>query len=159
MPALLANLDHPAEEVRFAVAIALSAIAGGDQSEAVVSALIRLSTDADGDVRDWATMGLGSITEKDDDAIRDALAARLDDPEGDTAGEALLGLALRKDARALRPLLTRLEDGPGNLIVEAAGALGSPDALPALRRLKAEGWDEGDPRPTVLDDAIEACSR
>jgi HEAT repeat protein len=103
-------------------------------------------------------MGLGSMLEVDSPAIRDALAARLDDQEGDTAGEALLGLARRKDPRALEPLLIWLDDQPGNLIVEAAAALGSPRALAALLRLENEGWEAGDARPSVLDDAIRACS-
>ena len=43
------------------------------------------SQDVEGEVRDWATMGLGSRLEVDNPAIRNALAARLDDLEGDTA--------------------------------------------------------------------------
>ena len=158
LPAVLRHADHPSEEVRFAVAVALPTVAGELPDDGVIAAMIRLSQDVDGEVRDWATMGLGTRLEVDNPAIRDALAARLDDDEGDTAGEALLGLALRKDSRALAPLLAWLDDQPGNLVVEAAAALGSPEALPALLRLKEEGWEEGDPRPSVLDDAIQACS-
>jgi hypothetical protein len=51
--------------------------------------------------------------DEDTDAIRDALAARVDDPDGDTSGEALLGLARRHDPRALPVLLARLDDDPG----------------------------------------------
>jgi hypothetical protein len=129
---------------------------GGPPSPHAIEALIALSADPDGETRDWATFGLGSqLEEEDTDAIRDALAARLDDPDGDTSGEALLGLALRRDPRAL---LARLDDDPGNLIVEAAAALGAPEALPALQHLKREGWELDEPRPSLLDDALRACA-
>jgi hypothetical protein len=55
-------------------------------------------------------------------------------------------------------LLARMDDDPGNLIVEAAAALGAVEALPALQRLKREGWQLDDPRPSVLDDALRACA-
>jgi HEAT repeat protein len=159
LAAVLRHVAHPDDEVRFAVAAALPAVAGDPPADAAVAALIRLSADPDPEIRDWATFGLGSQIEADGTPLRQALAARLGDPERDTAGEALLGLAKRRDPVALPILLSLLEDSPGNLIVEAASALGSPAALPALGRLKAAGWQHDDPRPSVLDDAISACSR
>ena len=158
LPAVLRHANHSSEEVRFAVAVALPSVAGELPDDEVIAAMIRLSRDVDGEVRDWATMGLGTRLEVDNPAIRNALAARLDDDERDTAGDALLGLALRKDSRALAPLLACLDDQPGNLVVEAAAALGSPEALPTLLRLKEQGWEDSDPRPSVLDDASQACS-
>jgi hypothetical protein len=56
-------------------------------------------------------------------------------------------------------LLARLDDDPGDLVVEAAAKLGAPEALPALERLKREGWQEHNHFPSVLDDALRACSR
>jgi HEAT repeat protein len=158
LPGVLRHASHPSAEVRLAVAMAVPLVGGESPDDGVVAALTRLSEDTDGDLRDWAAMGLGAMLDVDNQAIRDALAARLDDQEGDTAGEALLGLALRKDPSALAPLLAWLDDQPGNLIVEGAAALGSPEALPALLRLKEEGWQTGEARPAVLDEAIEACS-
>jgi HEAT repeat protein len=159
LPAILRQAGHPSADVRNCVAFAIPGAAGDPPSPDAVEALIALSADPDGDTRDWATFGLGSqLDDQDTDVIRDALAARLDDPDGDTAGEALLGLALRHDPRALPALLARLDDDPGNLIVEAAAALGAPEALPALERLKREGWQLDEPRPSVLDDALRACA-
>lgn len=155
--AVLDKLDHPSPIVRLAVAFAIPSLAGNPPSPASVDALIRLSCDPDGDVRDWATMGLGSQFDTDTGEVRDALAARLHDEYGDTAGEALLGLARRHDARALPELLARLDDNAGNLIIEAAAELGAPSARSSLERLKAAGWDhDGD--ADLLNRAIAASS-
>lgn len=158
LPAIVRHAGHPSADVRYAVAVAIPSAAGDPPSPHAIEALLALSADPDGETRDWATFGLGSQFEADSDAIRDALAARLDDPDGDTSGEALLGLALRHDPRALPVLLACLDDDPGNLIVEAAAALGASEALPALERLKREGWELDEPRPSVLDDALRACA-
>jgi HEAT repeat protein len=159
LPAILRHAGHPSANVRNSVAFAIPGAAGDPPSPDAIEALIALSADPDGETRDWATFGLGSqLEDEDTDAIRAALAARLDDPDGDTSGEALLGLAHRRDPRALPVLLARLDDDPGNLIVEAAAALGAPEALPALQRLKREGWQLDEPRPSVLDDALRACA-
>jgi HEAT repeat protein len=159
LPAILRHAGHPSANVRHSVAVAIPGTAGDPPSPHAITALIALSADPDSEARDWATFGLGTLFEEQDtDAIRDALAARLDDPDGNTSGEALLGLALRRDPRALPVLLARLDDDPGNLIVEAAAALGAPEALPALQQLKREGWQLDNPRPAVLDDALSACS-
>jgi HEAT repeat protein len=159
LPAILRHAGHPSANVRQSVAFAIPGAAGDPPRPHAIEALIALSADLDGETRDWATFGLGSqLEDEDTDAIRDALAARLDDPDGDTSGEALLGLALRHDPRALPVLLARLDDDPGNLIVEAAAALGASEALPALQRLKREGWQIDEPRPSVLDDALGACA-
>ena len=90
--------------------------------------------------------------------IRDALLARINDEEEDTAGEALVGLARRNDPRAVDHIIRRLEDGDvGNLIVEATEALASPRCLPALYALRDDEWDRDDPRGELLAAAIEAC--
>ncbi len=89
--------SHPDPEVRYALVFSLLGY-----SEAVaVELLIGLSQDEDSDVRDWAAFGLGTQIDLDTPEIREALAARLDDSDEYTRGEALIGLARRKDARAV----------------------------------------------------------
>ena len=95
----------PDTYVREAVAFAL----GGRPGEETLQALIELSADADAKVRDWATFALGTLAETDSPALRDALAARLDDPDEDTRMEAVHGLALRGDERAQAPARDLLE--------------------------------------------------
>ena len=155
---ILRHAAHPSPDVRLAVAQALPSVAGDPADAEVVAALVSLSADIDSDVRDWATFGLGSQLPVDSPAVRDALAARLGDEDRDTAGEAVVGLALRRDARSLPHLLAALGDDPVDSMVEAAAALGAPELLPILQRLKAAGWDGGGSPHTVLDEAIAACS-
>lgn len=78
---VLALAEDSSEDVRFSVACALQA---RDDDESLRT-LVRLSADPDDDVRDWATFGLGSQTERDEPWIRDALVARLDDSCVDAA--------------------------------------------------------------------------
>jgi HEAT repeat protein len=93
--AMLRHLGHPSAQVRFAIAAALPLIAGRPADPAAVAALIDLTRDPDPEVRDWATMGLGSQLDVDTPEVRQALTARLHDPAGDTADEARVGLARR----------------------------------------------------------------
>lgn len=109
LSALIEHLADPDEDVRLAVAVALPAVAGEPPAEVAVEALILLTRDSGADVRDWATFGLGSQIETDTPAVRGALAERLDDPDGDISGEALVGLARRHDARATERLLQWLQ--------------------------------------------------
>jgi HEAT repeat protein len=159
LAAILACADHPSEDVRFSVALALPGTTDPENPDAtVIEALIRLSRDPDSDVRDWATFGLGTQLEADTPPIRTALADRLNDPDPDTATEALLGLARRHDRRSLPGILTRLGAGdPDGSGVAAARALGDPDCLPALSELKRAGWGLGQPWSDDLDEAIAAC--
>jgi HEAT repeat protein len=103
VPELLKYADDGYPAVRESVAGALPIMfAGDDMSADSVKALITLTRDGDPDVRDWATFSLGNQGRADSDAIRDALAARLDDEEGDTRFEATVGLARRR-GRTRRP--------------------------------------------------------
>jgi HEAT repeat protein len=121
----------------------------------MVPALIDLMDDEDEDVRDWATFGLGVQLEADGPEIRDALARRITDPGNDTSGEALVGLARRKDPRCFEPISEALRFSVvGNLIVEAAAQLGDPRLLPALEALDRAGWAKDDPRGEWLGKAI-----
>jgi methionyl-tRNA formyltransferase len=96
---LLAQGEHEDADVREAVAFAL----GGREGADALAALIELSADDASGVRDWATFALGTLAQGDGADLRDALAARLDDPDDDTRLEAVHGLAVRGDARAVAP--------------------------------------------------------
>jgi HEAT repeat protein len=148
------------EDVRFQATVGI-ALPAGDEPEGdgpVVDALLGALEDPRAEVRDWAVFGLGVLRDVDTPRVREALLARLDDEGADTAGEAAVGLARRGDPRVLGPLLEKLADPlVGNLYVEAAAELADPRLLPLLRQLEAGGWQDGELRPTVLDDAVASC--
>ena len=142
--------DHSDPAVRHAVVLAL----GSAECPDAITSLIHLSRDVDDDVRDWATFTLGTLFETDTLQIRDALFDRIADPHGDTRGEALLGLARRKDPRAIDALKTELRsDCVGVLAVEAAEAFASLELRQYL--LNLQRWWEVDPQ--LLARAIAAC--
>ncbi|MET9956574.1 ankyrin repeat domain-containing protein [Streptomyces sp. NPDC006339] len=109
VPELLAFARHPEAEVRRQVAASLTGLVPvGD--EQAVAVLVALSRDHDPRVRDWATLALAELP-GDPPAVREALAARLADPDPDAAAEAARGLAIRQDPRAVEALARVLADG------------------------------------------------
>jgi HEAT repeat protein len=105
VPALCRLSRHPSADVRCGVAFGLL----GQDDEQALRTLAKLSADTDPEVRDWATFGLGALTTLSDPWISAALVARLDDPHAETRAEAILGLAIRGDERAVLPLLREVD--------------------------------------------------
>ena len=101
---LLRLAGHPEARVREAVAISLA----GRDADAALAALIALSRDDASEVRDWATFALGSLQPHDTPELRDALAERMGDEDPQTRLEAVHGLAIRGDLRAVEPALELL---------------------------------------------------
>jgi methionyl-tRNA formyltransferase len=101
---LVALGTHADPRIREAAAIALA----GRAAPGAIDALIRLSRDDETDVRDWATFALGMLAPQDTAELREALAARLADPDPETRLEAVHGLAVRGDQRAVEPALELL---------------------------------------------------
>jgi hypothetical protein len=148
LPVALDLAGHDDPEVRRAAAQVLPALGqlaidDTNHRDAVISRLILLTRDDDEDVRDWACFALGTqLSDVDTPALRDALAARLDDEHDDTRCEALLGLARRTDDRVL-PVLRQRLTAPNvyALEIESAGAIGDP-SLHTLVRGHLAGWDD-----------------
>lgn len=134
VPIIVPHCAHSDPDVRFAVAFACGSF--GNEPLAV-GTLLLLMSDEDADVRDWATFGLGTLSESDSPAIREALANALEDSEEDVRQEALVGLAKRHDLRVLPALVKRLQlTETDDLTIEAARELleiahDSPDRTPA----------------------------
>jgi HEAT repeat protein len=115
-------------------------------------ALIRLSGDPNGSVRDWATFALSQLDDASPD-VRSALWERVEDPHYHTRSEALAGLAARHDAAIADRVRAELESNyVGRLIVQAAADLANPSLLPQLLALR-EWWDVDTP---LLERAIHA---
>jgi HEAT repeat protein len=119
-------------------------------------------------VRDWATFGLSTQIERDDDLVRNALLARLEDSNQNVRAEALRGLANRGDERAIAPLLAELErprtaDDP-SILYEALFALAAhaPDE-PICRAVETHGrhWQAEQPAEHMADrlnTALQLCA-
>ena len=152
IPLVIGFSTHPDSEVRHGVVLALS-IHNGHEVPQAIETLIKLSNDFCEHVRDWATFALGTLIEIDTKKIRDALADRLSDPDFDTRGEALVGLAQRKDVRVIAALKLELEsDCIGCLAIESAELIASKELYDLLVDLRV-WWDID---VDLLERAIEA---
>ena len=124
---------HDASNVRWAVATALEDLIGDERAERVLLTLMR---DGDTSVRDRATFAVGSLSDHDSPRIRAALAERLRDADSCVANEAALGLARRRDARAIPYIATAVERSPDADIEEAVDEITSPDMLTELLKAR-----------------------
>jgi len=148
---ICALVSHASSEVRHAVAFCL----GGRDDDLAIQTLERLSRDVDPDVRNWATFGLGTLSKADTPALRDALVERLVDDDADVRGEAMRGLALRRDLRAARAILDELQRPDGSdLAIEAASKMPRKEFVPLLEALLA-----AQPQAEHVRLAIEECRR
>jgi HEAT repeat protein len=119
LPLVIANCEHEDTNVRFAVACALGKFADDPHA---AQALMALMHDADADVRDWATFGLGVLGDADSGEIREALLKRMTDPESDVREEAFVALANRNEPRAVPALIAELNQREiSDRLREAAG--------------------------------------
>jgi HEAT repeat protein len=124
--------QHDASNVRWAVATALEDLIGDERAERVLLTLMR---DGDTSVRDRATFAVGSLSDHDTPRIRAALAERLRDEDRAVANEAALGLARRRDARAI-PYIAQAVGSSDAEIEEAADEITSPDMLTELLKAR-----------------------
>ena len=157
LQAVLRHATHSSARVRLHVAMAVPDLAGSPAHDDAVAALLRLSDDVDGAVRDWATFGLGTQMDVDNLDVRTALTARIADDDAVTSGEAIVGLARRRDARVLPHVLERLRSlALADYLIDAAAELGDPRFLPLLQDLQdTVGVFNG--RAASLEEAIESC--
>jgi hypothetical protein len=142
---VVALRGHESADVRRAVAVQLPFLTEGEPGAELLAAAIGLTADPDPGVRCWACFTLGQQwPHVDTPELRRALADRLDDIDVETRHEALVGLAVRHDGRALPYVRAELERGDGRvhrLAMIAAGALGDPALHPLTVRHQA-GWDD-----------------
>lgn len=144
---------HKSATIRYSLTFALSGI----ENNVAIDTLIKLSKDKDSDIRDWATFGIGSQIELDNEAIREALFERLSDPDDDTKKEAILGLARRKDKR-VKDLLKIELDNANNLsspTLEAVEAFGDIDFIPLIEAKILKNRNEQTINEDWLIDSLE----
>ena len=109
VPILLPYVTSPSSRIRATTTYALGSFVR--RHAEAVDALVKLSSDTDRQIRNWSTFYIGTQSDFDSPAIREALARRLADSFSHVREEAIAGLAKRKDERAARPLLGLLKHG------------------------------------------------
>jgi HEAT repeat protein len=124
--------SHPEANVRWALATALEDLIGDERAERV---LLNLMKDDDNSVRDHATFAIGSLSDHDSPRIRAALAERLMDRDRSVSHEAALGLARRRDSRAIAYIAIAVEASDGE-IEEAADEITSGEMLNELLKAR-----------------------
>lgn len=139
IPLICGFAEHAETAVRLSVACALGSFADDERSIAV---LLKLVTNSDSEVRDWAVFSLGVQGAADTREIRDALLRCLDDPDEDVREEAAVGLGKRRDERVLPALMRMLDDPLKVRVAEAAAALLELPQDP-------ESWTEADYRKAL----------
>lgn len=153
LPNLLSRFTtHSDAEMRWRVASALY----GHNSDLAIEHLLKLSSDADPDVRDWATFGLGN-SNRDTPEIRQALLDRVNDSDCDTRGEALCGLVRlnHPDVAAMVERELDTSEQISNFTLDAAELLAAPELVPHLQELQAIEGNDYDKFQRVID----ACSQ
>jgi len=133
IPPLIELSTHKNARVREGVVSGLSCL----DSEAAIDTLIILSRDPVVSVRNWATFGIGNLSEADSVEIRKALKERITDEDYEIRGEAFIGLANRNVIEIQDALLNELSgEFNGNWAVEAAKIMSDPAYCHALCELK-----------------------
>lgn len=154
---LISLRHHRYSDVRFNLTLAL----GGVEHAKAIKTMIELSSDKHPVVRDYATFGLASLTELDTPAIRKALWARLNDHKSLAREEAILGLAIRKDADIKPILIQDLEkiDNHGSILLESIQQLGDKSFIPLLEQQVELNRLDDRINPQWLLDCIEQLNQ
>jgi len=153
---LIRLAEHENSQIRYGVTTSLS----GLETEEAIDTLITLTKDSDRDVRNWAMFGLGTQTEADTALVREALIVGVSDNDSEIRGEALVGLAVRKDCRVIELILNEWNsfDDISILSLEAAEEISSPRLYSKLVEYSETLECVGDvPFEFQLQSALDAC--
>lgn len=110
----------------------VSAISGVNNPKAI-GTLIELSEDNFSSIRNWATFGIGTLCEQNNDLIVKALWKRIKDKHQETKLEAIVGLAKRNQVAVKEQIIEELKNGEyGALLFDAIETLKDKDFIPYL---------------------------
>ncbi|MBX7255677.1 MAG: HEAT repeat domain-containing protein [Candidatus Hydrogenedentes bacterium] len=127
---------HKSKRVRQGVAFGLL----GHEHPAAIRSLLFLMDDQDAGVRNWATFGIARQVDADSKHIRAHLWRRLCDRNAEVRGEALMGLAIRRDPRVASCICRELNQKTVSpYTLNAAAELGDPCLFESLKRSDARG--------------------
>ncbi|KOY86546.1 hypothetical protein AD998_10670 [bacterium 336/3] len=138
---LCSFVDNPHQDIRKGLTFALL---GVEDSQAI-DALIKLSGDKFSRIRNWATFGLGDLTDLDNADIQNALRKRLKDKHLETRYEAILGLAKRKYHNISEIIeYELLKNNYSTLLYEAVIATQNSFFLPLLEKQLHDAQKDND---------------
>ena len=137
-PAALGSLVRLSSDRNELLRWATSVTLGSYPQPAAVEALLRLATDPDDLVRDWATFSLGTQQAADTPEIRALLWLNMQDRDECVRGEALAGLAKRRDERLIDQLLLLLTPDCSVYELDAAETLADGRLLGALQAIAVQ---------------------
>ncbi len=116
-------------DVRYSLVSALSGI----EHPKAIETLIELSEDRYSSIRNWATFGIGTLSEENNDRIINALWKRTKDKHQETKLEAIIGLANRKEVAVKEQIISELKDGKyTTLLFDAIVELNDKEFIPYL---------------------------
>lgn len=116
-------------DVRYSLVSALSGI----ENPKAIETLIELSEDKYSSIRNWATFGIGTLSEQNNDQIINALWKRTKDKHQETKLEAIVGLVNRNEVKIKEQMIKELKTGEyGILLFEAIETLNDKDLIPYL---------------------------
>lgn len=125
----------------------------GLNNNLAIDTLIELSDDKVASIRNWATFGIGSQIETDNDKIRKALWNRTSDKNQDTKLEAIVGLANRNDIKVKEIIKQELINGEfGTILFEAIELLDCVELIPLLKENLNLGKNDSNINPDWLKD-------
>ena len=158
LPAILGHLDHPDEDIRFAVAYSAGSIEPGEHADAVVAALVTLARDPEDDVRDYALFGLGRPWDGpiDTPETRAVFRENVGHAHGGVQYEAMVALALLGDVDQMIEALEEEHVGPE--LVEKAAEMGDPRLHAGLIDLRDSGWVTSEWCEELMTKALAATS-
>lgn len=141
--------DSKNNDVRYSL---VSAISGVDNPKAIET-LIELSEDNFSSIRNWATFGIGTLCEQNNDRIIKALWNRIKDKHQETKLEAIVGLANRNQVAIKEQIIEELKSGEyGTLLFDAIETLKDKDFIPYLENnLKSAKNDRGIKEEWIAD--------
>jgi len=107
---LVALKNHKYSTIRYFVVMSLLSV----ENTKAIDTLIELSEDKYSDIRNWATFGIASQIEIDNQKIRKALWDRINDSDEETKIEAIIGLSERKDPQIKKIIIQELNYAKNN---------------------------------------------
>lgn len=118
-------------DIRYSLVSALSGI----ENPKAIETLIELSEDRYSSIRNWSTFGIGTLYEKKNDRIINALWKRTKDKHQETKLEAIVGLANRNEIKVKELIIKEIKNGEyGTLLFEAIETLKDKDFIPYLEK-------------------------